>query len=57
MNFKSGVAELILALILLVFYLWETPVSSWIVVIAAILLIAHAGIHMKKAYGEKKKRK
>ncbi len=34
--------EIILAALVLVFYFWETPVSGWIVVLAAIALLVHA---------------
>ena len=38
----GSTCELILGIIILVFALWETAWSSWIVVIAAIVLIIHS---------------
>ncbi len=55
--------ESILAIIILVFALWQTTYSQWIVVIAAIILLIHsftckkcfAGAHGSMAAARKKR--
>ncbi len=42
--------EAILAIIILVFALWETTYSQWIVVIAAVVLLIHSFM-CKKCFG------
>ena len=62
--------ELVLAIVILVFALWQTTYSSWIVIIAAVLLVLHAlsckgmcgtdmssGSARKASSGKKKKKK
>ncbi|MFH1308001.1 MAG: hypothetical protein ABIH72_04070 [archaeon] len=39
-NYK--VIEIVLGLVVLVFALWETTYSKWLIVIAGVLLILHA---------------
>ena len=34
--------ELIIAIVVIVFALWQTPISQWILVIAGIVLLIHS---------------
>lgn len=57
---KNGnIVELLLGIIILIFALWKTSWSGWIIAIAAILLIIHSMNFSKKeeAAVEKKKRR
>jgi len=56
MNCNCSVANFILAVIIIVFALWSTTASQWIVVIAAALLAIHALMH-KHNYSDNKKGK
>ena len=42
MGCNCKLTEIIIALVVIVFALWETTYSQWIVVIAALALIVHA---------------
>lgn len=42
--------EAIIAIVILIFALWETTFSKWIIVIAAVLLLIHS-FTCKKCYG------
>jgi len=41
-NCNCKVCEIVLGIVILVFALWQTSFSQWVIVIAAILLILHA---------------
>lgn len=41
-NCNCKVTEIVLGLVILVFALWETTFSKWVIVVAAILLLLHA---------------
>ena len=42
--------ELVIAIVILVFALWETTYSKWIIVVAAIALLIHSFIKCKYCY-------
>lgn len=42
MGCKCNVVEILLGIAIIVFALWETAASQWIVIVAAVLLILHA---------------
>ena len=42
LNCNCKITEIILGIIILIFVLWETTWSGWIITITAILLILHA---------------
>lgn len=41
-NSNCKATETVLALVILVFALWQTTFSKWVIVVAAILLLLHA---------------
>ena len=49
--------ELILGIIILVFAIWETQLSGWIIIIAAIVLILHSKFCMHHEVPEMKETK
>lgn len=58
----KSICEAILAVIILVFALWQTAYSNWIIIIAAVILLIHS-FTCKKCFvrgempAEKKKRR
>ena len=46
---QESSVELVLGIVILVFALWETQWSGWIIVIAAILLVIHSLTSARKS--------
>lgn len=61
---NCNLMQIILGVIILVFALWATAISGWIIVIAAILIIVHGAfckncytMELQKSEAPKKKRR
>ena len=52
MNCNCSKANLVLAIVILVFALWQTTYSKWIVVIAAAIIGIHSLMHKHSESGK-----